>query len=126
MEKGTIKGYARKVRHEKEEVIYESEFIVPAGFGEVGAILVENEHHKEMFLNNIVLDGLHNGPIHINCSSWVHSKFDNPKKRIFFTYKVLYLFNLPFYISFSWVISLKDCFRHINKLSQVGLELGSG
>ncbi|KAJ9685776.1 hypothetical protein PVL29_017755 [Vitis rotundifolia] len=87
LEKGTIKGYAHKVRHEQEEVIYESELIVPASFGEVGAILVENEHHKEMFLNNIVLDGLPNGPIHINCNSWVHSKFDNPKKRIFFTNK---------------------------------------
>ena len=92
LEKGTIKGYAHKVRTEKEEVIYESDFIVPAGFGEIGAVFVENEHHKEMFLNNIVLDGLPNGPIHFNCSSWVHSKFDNPIKRIFFSNKVSYPF----------------------------------
>ncbi len=67
---------------------YESSFEVPADFGEVGAVLVENEHHKEKFLKDIILTGFPNGPVHINCSSWVHSKFDNPHKRVFFASKV--------------------------------------
>ena len=100
LEKETIKGYAKKVKTENDEVIYESEFKVPAGFGEVGAILVQNELHKEMFLNNIVLDGFPNSPIHFNCSSWVHSIYENPSKRIFFSNKVSFLFNLHSYNSF--------------------------
>lgn len=88
MEKETIKGYAHKTSQEEQEVKYESSFVVPADFGEVGAVLVENEHRKEMFLKDIILDGFINGPVHANCNSWVHSKFDNPQKRVFFTHKV--------------------------------------
>jgi lipoxygenase len=69
-------------------VKYESSFEVPAEFGEVGAILVENKHHKEMFLKDIVLTGFSNGPVNIDCNSWVHSKKDNPQKRVFFSNKV--------------------------------------
>ncbi|KAI6669507.1 hypothetical protein NL676_004392 [Syzygium grande] len=86
-EKGTIKGYARKKSQNVEEVTYECEFEVGEEFGEVGAILVENEHHKEMYLKGIILDGLVGGPLSITCDSWVHSKFDNPQKRVFFTNK---------------------------------------
>ncbi|XP_030455089.1 linoleate 13S-lipoxygenase 2-1, chloroplastic-like [Syzygium oleosum] len=86
-EKGTIKGYARKKGQNKDEVMYECEFKVGEEFGEVGAILVENEHHKEMHLKDIVLDGFVAGPLSITCNSWVHSKFDNPQKRVFFTNK---------------------------------------
>nr|GLL43392.1 linoleate 13S-lipoxygenase 2-1, chloroplastic [Ipomoea trifida] len=49
--------------------------------------MVENEHHKEMFVKKIVIDGFPNGTVNIACDSWVHSKFDNPEKRIFFTNK---------------------------------------
>ncbi|XP_059429355.1 linoleate 13S-lipoxygenase 2-1, chloroplastic-like [Corylus avellana] len=87
LEKETIKGYAHKTSQEEEEVKYESSFEVPADFGEVGAILVENEHHKEMFLKDIILTGFSNGPVHINSNSWVHSKHDNPQKRVFFANK---------------------------------------
>ncbi|XP_062171642.1 linoleate 13S-lipoxygenase 2-1, chloroplastic-like isoform X2 [Alnus glutinosa] len=87
VEKETIKGYAQWASKEEEEVKYESSFEVPADFGEIGAVLVENEHHKEKFLKDIILTGFPNGPVHINCSSWVHSKFDNPHKRVFFTSK---------------------------------------
>ncbi|KAK8543355.1 hypothetical protein V6N13_136128 [Hibiscus sabdariffa] len=86
-EKETIKGYAQQVSKEKGEVKYEAKFEVPADFGEVGAVLVENEHHMEMYLQEIVLDGFHNGPVNVRCASWVHSKFDNPQKRVFFTNK---------------------------------------
>ncbi|OMO72309.1 Lipoxygenase [Corchorus capsularis] len=86
-EKETIKGYAHQVRKEGEEVKYEAKFEVPADFGEVGAVLVENEHHKEIFVQEIVLDGFKYGPVYVQCASWVHSKHDNPQKRVFFTNK---------------------------------------
>ena len=88
LERETIKAYAHRVSHKSDEVKYESSFAVPASFKKVGAILLENEHHKEMYLNNIVLEGFPNGPLHFTCNSWVHSKYDNPHKRIFFTNKV--------------------------------------
>ncbi|KAM7523354.1 hypothetical protein LguiA_013256 [Lonicera macranthoides] len=87
LEKKTIKGYARKTGREKDDMTYEFDFEVPSEFGEIGAVLVENEHHKEMFLKTISLDGFPNGTITFNCDSWVHSKNDNPEKRIFFTNK---------------------------------------
>ncbi|KAL5567210.1 hypothetical protein UlMin_030374 [Ulmus minor] len=87
-EKETIKAFAHKVGSKKEEgVKYETNFEVPVDFGEIGAVLVENEHHREMYLKDIVLHGLPNGPLNVICSSWVHSKFDNPLKRVFFTSK---------------------------------------
>lgn len=86
-EKNTIKAYAHRVKQKSENVIYEADFEVGSNFGEIGAVLVENEHHKEMFLEDIVLDGFQNGPISIKCNSWVHAKYDNPQKRIFFTDK---------------------------------------
>ncbi|KAF5194561.1 Linoleate 13s-lipoxygenase 2-1 protein [Thalictrum thalictroides] len=52
--------------------------------------MVENEHHKEMYLNNIVLaDSLaaNDTVTIITCNSWVHSKFDDPNMRVFFTNK---------------------------------------
>ncbi|XP_057953538.1 linoleate 13S-lipoxygenase 2-1, chloroplastic [Malania oleifera] len=86
-EKKTIRNYAHRVRQDKDEVRYESEMEVPGDFGEVGAVLVENEHHKEMYLKSISLDGFLTGPLFFTCNSWVHSKFDNPQKRIFFSNK---------------------------------------
>lgn len=92
-EKETIKAYAHKAKRGEESVKYEADFEVPNDFGEIGAVLVENEHHKEMFLETIHLDGFPDAeaaPIHFDCYSWVHSKFDNPTKRVFFTNKVLH------------------------------------
>ncbi|KAI7726205.1 hypothetical protein M8C21_008549 [Ambrosia artemisiifolia] len=62
---------------------YKCNFDVPEDFGEIGAVLVENEYSKKMFFKNIVLD---NG-VTFTCESWVHSKNDNPDKRIFFADK---------------------------------------
>ncbi|KAJ4850852.1 hypothetical protein Tsubulata_033834 [Turnera subulata] len=87
LEKGSIKGYAKKIEKQGEEVEYEAKFEVPADFGQVGAIFVENEHHREMYIKDIVLHGFVTGPIHVTCDSWVHSKFDNKQKRVFFTNK---------------------------------------
>ncbi|XP_050276549.1 linoleate 13S-lipoxygenase 2-1, chloroplastic-like isoform X6 [Quercus robur] len=87
LEKDTIEGYAHKVGRGDNGVRYETIFEVPIDFGEVGAVLVENEHHREMFLEDIVIDGLPCGPLSVTCRSWVHSKFDSPVKRVFFTNK---------------------------------------
>ncbi|KAJ4977698.1 hypothetical protein NE237_008478 [Protea cynaroides] len=86
LEKKTIKGYAHRTGKEKNEVKYESSLTVPEDF-EVGAVLVENEHHKEMFLNHIILEGFINGPVNVVCNSFVHSKSVNKEKRIFFSTK---------------------------------------
>ncbi|KAE8037062.1 hypothetical protein FH972_009687 [Carpinus fangiana] len=87
LEKETIKAYAQWTSKEENEVKYESSFEIPEDFGEVGAILVENGHQKEMFFKDIILNGFPYGPLHINCNSWVHSKNDNPRKRVFFANK---------------------------------------
>ncbi|WJZ88545.1 hypothetical protein VitviT2T_007831 [Vitis vinifera] len=87
LEKKPISGYARRTGQKDGEVIYESEFVIPGDFGEIGAVLVENEHKNEMYLKHIVLNGLPNGPIEFNCDSWVEPKFDKPEKRVFFTFK---------------------------------------
>ncbi|KAK8499334.1 hypothetical protein V6N13_010623 [Hibiscus sabdariffa] len=89
-EKETIKAYAHRVKQKGDDVTYEADFNVGQEFGEIGAVLVQNEHHKEMFLTDILLQGLgfpDSHPIIINCNSWVHAKFDNPQKRVFFTHK---------------------------------------
>lgn len=86
-EKPKIKAYAHKKDRDGDETRYESNFDVPEDFGEVGAITVENEHHKEMFVESIVIDGVYGGPINVTCNSWVHSKFDNEERRVFFVDK---------------------------------------
>ncbi|KAK7262559.1 hypothetical protein RJT34_30133 [Clitoria ternatea] len=87
VEKESIKAYAHKTGENGESVKYVANFAVPNDFGEIGAVLVENEHHMEMFLETIFLDGLPHGSIHFDCASWIHSKFDNPTKRVFFSNK---------------------------------------
>ena len=67
---------------------YEASFEVPADFGDVGAVLVENEQHGEVFLKSIVLDGFHDGPVNITCDSWIQPNNDSAVKRVFFTNKV--------------------------------------
>ncbi|KAI3676932.1 hypothetical protein L1987_86548 [Smallanthus sonchifolius] len=59
-------------------------FEVPEDFGSIGAIKIENEHHKEVFVESVVIDGSPIGPITVACESWVHSKFSNPESRVFF------------------------------------------
>lgn len=104
LERETIKAYAHKVSQKDDEVKYEGIFVVPASFGQVGAVLLENEHHKEMYLSNIVLEGFPNGPLHFTCNSWLHSKYDNPHKRIFFNNKVSTNSSLKYSLSSSLLI----------------------
>ncbi|XP_020541448.1 lipoxygenase 2, chloroplastic isoform X2 [Jatropha curcas] len=85
LEKPTIQGFAHRMRKEDGDIKYEAEFDVPEDFGDVGAVFVENEHYSEIFLQDIVLDGFPHGPVNITSASWVHSKYDNKQKRVFFT-----------------------------------------
>ncbi|XP_076914612.1 linoleate 13S-lipoxygenase 2-1, chloroplastic-like [Bidens hawaiensis] len=86
--KETIKDYAHRTGQRANEATYLAEFEVSEDFGSIGAIKIENEHHKEVFVKFIVIEGSAIGPITVSCNSWVHSKFDNPEKRIFFVDKV--------------------------------------
>lgn len=96
LEKPTIKAFAHKGKEVKGETAYEAEFKIPPDFGEVGAMFVENEHHKEMFLKDIVLDGFDTGKVKIICGSWVQPKSDKTqKKRVFFTAKSYLPSNTP-------------------------------
>lgn len=90
-EKPTIKAFARFTGKHELGNYYESNFVVPEDFGEIGAIVIENEHHQEMYVKNIVLHGFSTGSLHITCDSWIHPKSDNPKKRVFFNDKVISL-----------------------------------
>lgn len=87
-EKKTVKGNVHKTAKTENDVQHEITFELPADFGNVGALQVENEHHKEVFLNSIVLDGFPDGPVQFTCDSWIQPKHDSPAKRVFFTNKV--------------------------------------
>ncbi|KAL2322236.1 hypothetical protein Fmac_026615 [Flemingia macrophylla] len=86
----TAEGKVHKTATKKEEVQYEVTFELPVAFGNVGAVLVQNEDNSEVFLKNIVLDGFPDGPVHFTCNSWIQPKSVTHVKRIFFTNK-LYL-----------------------------------
>ncbi|XP_076892003.1 lipoxygenase 2, chloroplastic-like [Bidens hawaiensis] len=81
----TVEAYARyePLDFDTSVYTYKCNFDVPKDFGEIGAVLVESEYSKKMCFKSIVLD---NG-VTFTCESWVHSKVDNPDKRIFFTDK---------------------------------------
>ncbi|XP_024985242.1 linoleate 13S-lipoxygenase 2-1, chloroplastic-like [Cynara cardunculus var. scolymus] len=81
----TVKDYARYDALDFGSSVYKynCNFDVPDDFGEIGAVLVENEYSKKMFFKDIVLSN----DVIFSCDSWVHSKYDNPEKRIFFTNK---------------------------------------
>ncbi|KAG6437949.1 hypothetical protein SASPL_102880 [Salvia splendens] len=84
-EKLRLQSYARKSGDNENEIYYESSFEIPDDFGEIGAVILENEHRQEMFVKNISLDGFPSGSINIYCDSWIHSKYDDPEKRVFFS-----------------------------------------
>ncbi|XP_065866003.1 linoleate 13S-lipoxygenase 2-1, chloroplastic-like [Euphorbia lathyris] len=92
MEKPKVTGYAHKKDEEGQEVTYEADLELPSGFGEVGAIYVENEHHSEMFIKSIQLVGIISTQKFV-CNSWVQSK--SKQKRLFFTAKSYLPSNTP-------------------------------
>ncbi|KAL5076291.1 hypothetical protein RYX36_015275 [Vicia faba] len=86
-EKETAKGLAQFTEEKENDEQYEAEFELSVNFGKVGAIFVENEQHKEVFLKSIVLHGFSDGPLNFTCNSWIQPKHDSPAKRVFFTDK---------------------------------------
>ncbi|XP_045809749.1 linoleate 13S-lipoxygenase 2-1, chloroplastic-like [Trifolium pratense] len=87
-EKEMVKGSAQCIEEKDDEERYEAEFELYKDFGKVGAILIENEQHKEVFLKTIVLHGFPDGPLNFTCNSWIQPKNDSPdEKRVFFTHK---------------------------------------
>ncbi|XP_031473610.1 linoleate 13S-lipoxygenase 2-1, chloroplastic-like [Nymphaea colorata] len=86
-EKESIKGWAHKGKKGDGVQKYEAKLEVESGFGEVGAVLITNVHHTEMYFKEIELRGLPEGDVHITCNSWVHPQKDSPQKRVFFTDK---------------------------------------
>ncbi|XP_004501998.1 linoleate 13S-lipoxygenase 2-1, chloroplastic-like [Cicer arietinum] len=81
----TIKGNAKETEKNEKEVQYEATFEIPTNFGKVGAVYVENEFDKEIFVKSIVIDGFPDGPLHLTCNSWIQPK---PIQRLFFTNKM--------------------------------------
>ncbi|KAJ6340947.1 hypothetical protein OIU78_009176 [Salix suchowensis] len=49
--------------------------------------LLKHGYHTELFLQEIVLNGLPQGNINVTCGSWIHSKDKDKRKRVFFTNK---------------------------------------
>ncbi|CAI9106631.1 OLC1v1005835C1 [Oldenlandia corymbosa var. corymbosa] len=87
-EKPTLKALGKLSKNSMKEMVYEADFDISEEFGEVGAILFENEHHSEMFVKEIVLDGFLTGPVTFSCESWVATKSQaKGEKRIFFSTK---------------------------------------
>ncbi|KAJ4836236.1 hypothetical protein Tsubulata_030641 [Turnera subulata] len=86
-EKETIQAYASKISQTFKQIRYAATFTVPEDFGEVGALMLENQLRKEVFIKDIVLEGFPAGPFTVFCDSWAHSKSVNPTKRVFFTNK---------------------------------------
>ncbi|KAG9450643.1 hypothetical protein H6P81_010608 [Aristolochia fimbriata] len=88
-EEKRAEGYAVNKVKEKDDVVkYEANFELAKDFGTVGAIMVTNEHHNEMYLKSISLTGFPHGPLNFTCNSWVQPKSDkSDQTRIFFTNK---------------------------------------
>lgn len=80
-----LKGWLLQTAREDNTMECTANFTVSADFGCPGAILVTNQHDKEIFLESIAVEGFNSEPIYFPCHSWVHSKKDNPEKRIFFS-----------------------------------------
>ncbi|KAL6649324.1 hypothetical protein ACP70R_013548 [Stipagrostis hirtigluma subsp. patula] len=84
----SIKDWCQKRGVKGEHVVYTAEFMVDADFGEPSAITVANRHHREFFLESIVVEGgLPCGPVYFACNSWVQSTRELPSKRVFFSNK---------------------------------------
>ncbi|CAA6664682.1 unnamed protein product [Spirodela intermedia] len=79
-----IRGWSEKMKTGADRAVLTAELTVDSSFGTPGAILVTNRHHREFFLENIVVEGFFSGPVHFNCHSWVQSSWEYPDKRVFF------------------------------------------
>ncbi|KAL8110632.1 linoleate 13S-lipoxygenase 2-1, chloroplastic-like [Apium graveolens] len=84
-----VEGKAYKKGMEDEnDIEYKCELDVPEGFGEIGGVLIESKHTKEIYVRRIYLDGFEDGRINVSCKSFVQpSTKKETIKRIFFTNK---------------------------------------
>eukprot|EP00252_Welwitschia_mirabilis_P011311 TRINITY_DN2543_c0_g1_i1.p1 TRINITY_DN2543_c0_g1~~TRINITY_DN2543_c0_g1_i1.p1 ORF type:complete len:917 (-),score=166.17 TRINITY_DN2543_c0_g1_i1:410-3160(-) len=82
-----LKGWLQRTVGRDDDNLFQctADFKVSVDFGDVGAILVTNNHRKEIFLENITVEGSSSGANYFPCHSWVHSSHDDPSKRIFFS-----------------------------------------
>lgn len=91
MEKTSIPGDAcHWLPHYGHEFSCEATFDVPASFGSIGAILVENEHDEQLFLEEIVVapvDKHGSAPVTFEGNSWIDPKSANTGKHVFFPLK---------------------------------------
>uniref|UniRef100_A0ACD5WSL5 Uncharacterized protein n=1 Tax=Avena sativa TaxID=4498 RepID=A0ACD5WSL5_AVESA len=86
--RASIKDWSQKRGAKGENVVYTAEFTVDADFGEPGAVLVANRHHREFFLESIVVEsGLPCGTVYFACNSWVQTTGELPDGRVFFSNK---------------------------------------
>ncbi|XP_020167927.1 probable lipoxygenase 6 isoform X1 [Aegilops tauschii subsp. strangulata] len=86
----SIKDWCAKRGGKGEHVVYTAEFTVDAGFGEPGAVVVANRHHREFFLESVVVEGaLPCGTVYFDCNSWVQTTGELPgdANRVFFSNK---------------------------------------
>ncbi|WOG82180.1 hypothetical protein DCAR_0101342 [Daucus carota subsp. sativus] len=92
-----IEGKAYKEGMEDDnDIEYKCEFDVPEGFGDIGGVLVENKHGKEVYVRRIYLDGFPGGRIVVSCKSFVQpSTKEETIKRIFFSNKSYLPTNTP-------------------------------
>ncbi|CAF2176734.1 hypothetical protein BRARA_G01999 [Brassica rapa] len=88
MEKDPVEDYAQRVWFDGEspDEKYECEFNMPEDFGTVGAIRIQNQHHRDIFIKEMELE-LPSGSVTFSCHSWVAPKSVDPAKRIFFSSK---------------------------------------
>ncbi|KAK1297827.1 hypothetical protein QJS10_CPB14g00485 [Acorus calamus] len=95
-EKKKVTGYLQRdllvnLNDLKDNVMtYEGELKLYKGFGEIGAILVNNQHHREMFIKTVVLS-VNGDKVTFTCNSWVHANSDSKEQRVFFADKPGYL-----------------------------------
>ncbi|XP_056858478.1 lipoxygenase 2, chloroplastic-like [Raphanus sativus] len=86
MEKDPVEDYVQRVWFESRNEKYKCVFDMPEDFGTVGAIRVQNQHRREMFIKEMELE-LPSGSVTFTCNSWVTPKSVDPTKRIFFSNK---------------------------------------
>ncbi|CAA7015628.1 unnamed protein product [Microthlaspi erraticum] len=84
--KDPVEEYAQRVWCSGLDEKYECVFDMPADFGTVGAIRIQNQNDRERFIKEMQLE-LPSGPVTFTCNSWVSPKSVDPAKRIFFSNK---------------------------------------
>lgn len=85
--RSALVGWFEKKDVKAERVVYTADFTVDASFGEPGAVTVLNRHHREFFIESIVVEGFPSGPTHFTCNSWVQPTRVDRDPRVFFTNK---------------------------------------